>query len=71
MNSRLRRAIHKKNMLYNAYKKGKVKWDTYRKHEKFDDCNWEAVEISIFSGKMWRWSQKAIFLENNQTLCLR
>ena len=31
MNSRLRRAIHKKNMLYNAYKKGKVKWDTYRK----------------------------------------
>ena len=28
MNSRLRRAIHKKNMLYNAYKKGKVKWDT-------------------------------------------
>ena len=31
MNSRLRRAIHKKNMLYNAYKKGRVKWDTYRK----------------------------------------
>ena len=28
MNSRLRRAIHKKNMLYDAYKKGKVKWDT-------------------------------------------
>ena len=31
MNSRLRRAIHKKNMLYNANKKGKVKWNTYRK----------------------------------------
>ena len=31
MNSRLRQAIHKKNMLYNAYKKGKVKWDVYRK----------------------------------------
>ena len=31
MNSRLRRAIHKKNMLYNAYKKGKVKWDMCRK----------------------------------------
>ena len=40
MNSRLRRAIHKKNMLYNAYKKGKVKWDTYRRHEKFDNCNY-------------------------------
>ena len=31
MNSRLRQAIHKKNMLYNAYRKGKVKWDVYRK----------------------------------------
>ena len=31
MNSRLRRAIHKKNMLCNAYKKGKGKWGTYRK----------------------------------------
>ena len=31
MNSRLRQAIHKKNMLYNAYRKGKVKWDDYRK----------------------------------------
>ena len=31
INSRLRQAIHKKNMLYNAYRKGKVKWDDYRK----------------------------------------
>ena len=31
MNSRLRQAIHRKNMLRNAYKKGKVKWDDYRK----------------------------------------
>ena len=31
MNSSLRRAIHKKNMLYNSYRKGKVPWETYRK----------------------------------------
>ena len=31
MNSLLRKSIHKKNMLHNAYKKGKVKWETYRK----------------------------------------
>ena len=31
MNSSLRRAIHKKNMLYNSYRKGKVPWKTYRK----------------------------------------
>ena len=31
MNSRLRQAIHKKNILYNAYRKGKVKWDENRK----------------------------------------
>ena len=31
MNSRLRQAIHRKNMLRNAYKKRKVKWDDYRK----------------------------------------
>ena len=31
MNSRLRQANHKKNMLYKAYRKGKVKWDVYRK----------------------------------------
>ena len=31
MNSRLRQAIHRKNMLRNAYKKGKVKWDDYKK----------------------------------------
>ena len=31
MNSRLRHAFHKKNMFYNAYKKGKGKWDTYRR----------------------------------------
>ena len=28
MNSSLRRAIHKKNMLYNSYRKGKVNWET-------------------------------------------
>ena len=31
MNSRLRQTIHRKNMLHNASKKGKVKWDDYRK----------------------------------------
>ena len=31
MNSSLRRAIHKKNMLYNSYRKGKVTWEIYRK----------------------------------------
>ena len=31
MNSRLRQAIHKKNMLYNVNRTGKVKWDDYRK----------------------------------------
>ena len=31
MNIRLRQAIHKKNMLYNAYRKGKLKWGVYRK----------------------------------------
>ena len=31
MNSRLRQAIHNKNMLYNAYRKRKVKWDVYSK----------------------------------------
>ena len=31
MNSSLRRAIHKKNMLYNSCRKGKVPWETYRK----------------------------------------
>ena len=31
MNSRLKQAIHRKNMLRNAYKKGKVKWDDCRK----------------------------------------
>ena len=34
MNSRLRRAIHKKNMSYNASEKGKVTWDTYRRQRK-------------------------------------
>ena len=31
MNSSLRRAIHKKDMLYNSYRKGKVTWEIYRK----------------------------------------
>ena len=33
MNSRLRQVIHKKNMLCNACRKGKVKWDVYRKQQ--------------------------------------
>ena len=32
MNSSLRRASHKKKMLYNSYRKCKVPWETYRKH---------------------------------------
>ena len=65
MNSRLRHAIHKKNMFYNAYKKGKVKWTPTEGRE-----IWR-LQIGIFSRKMWRWSQKSILLENDQTLYLK
>ena len=44
MNSSLRRAIHKKNMLYNSYTKGKVPLETYRKQQ-----NWTTA-IGDFTG---------------------
>ena len=35
MNSKLRKAMHKRNMLRNKYKKGVVEWDIYRMQRNF------------------------------------
>ena len=35
MNSKLRKSIHRKSMLYHKYQKGKVSWDTYRKQRNY------------------------------------
>ena len=48
MNSRLRQAIHRKNMLRNAYKKGKVKWDDYRKQINLTSAINKQSKLSYF-----------------------
>ena len=48
MNSRLRQAIHEKNMLYNAYRKGKVKCDDYRKQRNLTTSIDKQSELTYF-----------------------
>ena len=49
MNSSLRRAIHKKNMLYNSYRKGKVNWETYRKQRNLTTAINKQSKAAYFS----------------------
>ena len=49
MNSSLRRAIHKKNMLYNSYRKGKVNWETYRKQQNLTTAINKQSKAAYFS----------------------
>ena len=49
MNSSLRRAIHKKNMLYNSYTKGKVNWETYRKQRNLTTAVNKQSKAAYFS----------------------
>ena len=48
MNSRLRQAIHRKNMSRNAYKKGKVKWDDYRKQRNLTSAINKQSKLTYF-----------------------
>ena len=61
MNSRLRQAIHRKNMLRNAYKKGKVKWDDYRKQRNLTTAINKQSKLTYFRERCDGGSKKQSF----------
>ena len=69
MNSSLRRAIHKKNMLHNSYRKGKVPWKTYRKQRNLTTAINKQSKATYFRER-WR-SQETWVLDDNQTFHYR
>lgn len=48
MNSRLRKAMYRKNMLRNAYRKGKVKWDDYRRQRNLTTAIYKQSKLNYF-----------------------
>ena len=65
MNSRLRHAIHKKNMMHNAYRKGKVKWDDYRKQRNLTTAINKQSKLTYFRERRDGGPKKSIFLEDH------
>ena len=66
MNSPLRRANHKKNMLYNSYRKGKVPWETYRKQQNLTTAINKQLKATYFCERCDGGSKKKV-LKDNQT----
>ena len=49
MNSKLRKAMHKRNMLRNKYKKGPVEWDVYRIQRNITTSIYKKSQATYFS----------------------
>ena len=49
MNSKLRKSMHKRNMLRNKYKKGLVKWDVYRMQRNITTSIYKKSQATYFS----------------------
>ena len=49
MNSKLRKAMHKRNMLRNKYKKGLVEWDVYRMQRNITTSIYKKSQATYFS----------------------
>ena len=64
MNFRLRNAIHKKNMMHNAYIKWKVKWDDYRKQRSLTTAINKQSKLTCFREICDGGAKKSIILED-------
>ena len=49
MNSKLRKAMHKRNMLRNKYRKGLVEWDVYKMQRNITTSIYKKSQATYFS----------------------
>ena len=68
MNSKLRKSMHKRNMLRNKYKKGLVEWDVYRMQRNITTSIYKKSQATYFSERCDGGAKKSKILENHQAV---
>ena len=66
MNSKLRKSMHKRDMLRNKYKKGLVEWDVYRMQRNITTSIYKKSQATYFSERCDGGAKK--ILENHQAV---